>query len=83
MTSISIKRNKNFDADVSVKFGEMPKGVTIEPATATIKHGEEEAKFTVKAADDAALGDFSVEVTGTPTSGTAATNKINISVAKK
>ena len=81
--SIGIKRQRNFDEDVHIKLSEMPKGVTVDPSSATIKHGEDEVKFTVKAADDAALGDFNVEVTGTPTSGTMATNKMKISVSKK
>jgi uncharacterized membrane protein len=83
MTSISVKRMRNFDEDVTVKFGDMPKGVTLDPVNAMIKHGENEAKLTIKATDDAALGDFTVDVTGTPTSGTVATNKIKISVSKK
>jgi hypothetical protein len=58
--SIGIKRGKNFDQDVALKFDNLPKGVTIDPAAPVIKHGDTEAKITVHAADDAAVGDFVV-----------------------
>src|SRR5258708_36639640 len=67
--SIGIKRGKNFDQDVTLKFSDLPKGVTIDPASPVIKHGDTEAKLTVKAQDDAALGDFQRKATGHPTNG--------------
>jgi len=82
-TSISLKKQHNFDEDVTLSFGTLPQGVTIDPASPAIKHGSDEAKFTVKAADDAAIGDFTVQVTGTPTHGAAASNTMKISVSKK
>jgi len=81
--SISIKREKNFDEDVTLKFADLPKGVTIEPASPVIKHGETEAKLMVKAEDDAALGDFAIKVTGHPTKGADAAHDFKITVAKK
>jgi hypothetical protein len=82
-TSIGIRRGKNFDQDVALKFEDLPKGVTTDPASLTIKHGDEEAKFTVKASDDAAVGDFVIKVTGHPTKGDVAANEFKITVAKK
>jgi len=46
-------------------------------------HGDKEVKVTVKVADDTALGEFTVKVTGHPTSGADATNEFKITVAKK
>jgi hypothetical protein len=80
---ISIKRGKNFDQDVALKFEDMPKGVTIEPASPTIKHNETEANLTLTAADDAALGDVTVKVKGHPTKGGDAANEFKLTVAKK
>ena len=57
--------------------------MTIDSANPVIKHGDTEAKLTFKAADDAALGDFTVKVTGHPTKGADASNEIKITVAKK
>src|SRR5262245_26023667 len=50
--TISINRGKNFDQDVTLKFEGLPDGVTIDPSSPTIKHGDKEAKVTVKAADN-------------------------------
>ena len=46
---IGIKRGKNFQDDVTVKFTDMPQGVTLDPASLTIKHGETDTKVTLKA----------------------------------
>jgi uncharacterized membrane protein len=81
--AVGIKRGKNFDEDVALKFAAGPKGVTIESANPVIKHGDTEAKLTFKAAEDAALGDFTVKVTGHPTKGADASNEFKITVAKK
>jgi len=81
--NISIKRGKNMDEDVSLKFEGLPKGVTVEPASPTIKHGDKEAQISVKAADDAALGDHTIKVTGHPTKGTDAMSELKITVNKK
>jgi len=81
--SIGIKRDKTFDQDVALSFADLPTGVTVEPAGPTIKNGDGEAKFTLKAADDAALGTFTVKVTGHPKTGADATREFKFTVAKK
>ncbi|SRR5579875_3695908 len=83
VVKISIKRGKNFDQDVSLRFEGLPKGVSVEPASPTIKHGEDEAKVTVKAADDAALGDFTVKVIGHPKEGPDGTSEMKLTISKK
>jgi hypothetical protein len=80
---IGIKAGKNFDEDVTLKFEDVPKGVTLEPASPVIKHGETKATLTLKVADDAALGDFTIKVNGIPTKGSAATNEFKITAEKK
>jgi uncharacterized membrane protein len=80
---ISIKRGKNFDQDVALKFENLPKGVTIEPASPTIKHGDADVKVKIKATDDAALGDHTIKVEGAPTKGATATHDLKVTVAKK
>jgi uncharacterized membrane protein len=81
--AIDIARGKNFSEDVELKLADVPKGVTIDPATPVIMHSDKDAKLTVKVADDAAIGDFTVKVTGHPTTGADATNEFKITVAKK
>jgi hypothetical protein len=81
--AIGIKRGKNFDQDVSVKFENVPKGVHIEAASPSIKHGDDEIKVAVKAADDAAVGDFTVKVVGHPKTGDDAASEFKLTVSKK
>ena len=79
---IDIKRQKSFDQDVTLSFGEMPTGVTVDPSTPVIKSGDAEAQVTFTAAADAALGDFTVKVTGHPTKGADASGEYKLTVAK-
>ena len=81
--TIDVARGKNFSEDVELKFSGVPKGVIVDPASPVIMHSDKEAKITVKVADDAALGDFTVKVAGHPTSGADATSEFKITVAKK
>lgn len=83
VVDLGIKRGKNFDQDVTLKFDNVPQGVTIDPRSPAIKHGDNEAKVTVKAAEDAAVGDFTVKVTGHPTKGAGATNELKLTIQKK
>lgn len=81
--AIAIKRDKSFDQDVALTFGEMPAGVTLEPNATVIKHGDEQMEFTLTGADDAALGNFDIKVTGHPAKGADASNEFKLTVAKK
>jgi uncharacterized membrane protein len=83
VVDIGIKRGKNFDQDVSLKFDNLPKGVSVEPAAPALKHGDDDAKVTIKAANDAAVGDFTVKVTGHPAKGADAANELKLTVEKK
>ncbi len=78
--SIDISRDKNFDQDVSLEFGPMPTGVSVEPNAPVIKNGEATAQVTLKAAGDAALGDFTIKVTGHPAQGADAPNEFQLIV---
>ncbi len=81
--SIRILRGKNFDEEVTLKFEGLPKGVSFDPSRPTIKHGDEETKFTVHATNDAALGNFAIKVTGHPSKGGDALIEFKIAVNKK
>jgi hypothetical protein len=81
--TIGIKRAKNFDEDVALKFAEVPKGVTIEPASPVIKHGDEDVKITFKAEDEARVGDFKVKVSGHPAKGGDAQIEFKLTIAPK
>ena len=80
--TFSLKRGTNFDEDVTLKFDTLPKGVTIEPSRPKISKSEKEAPATIKAAEDAAIGDFTIKVTGEPSRGPPATNTLKVTVEK-
>jgi hypothetical protein len=81
--SVGIERDKTFDQDVALKFGEMPKGVTLEPAAPVIKHGSAEAQVAITAAKDASLGEFGIQVTGHPAKGADASHEFKLTVVAK
>ncbi|MDB5308470.1 MAG: hypothetical protein JWO38_2672 [Gemmataceae bacterium] len=81
--TFGIDRGKNFDQDVTLRFEGLPKGLTTDPTTPVIKHGEKEVKVAFKAADDAAVGEFTIKVTGHPTTGADASKDFTIHVDKK
>jgi hypothetical protein len=78
--TIGIHRGQNFGQDVSLKFGALPKGITLTPASAQIKHGDSNAEFSLMAANDAALGSFTISVTGQPSRGATAAGEMKLSV---
>ncbi len=80
--SIGIKRDKTFDQDVALSFGEMPTGVTLEPAAPVIKQGDAETEITLTSADDASLGNFAIKLTGHPAVGADASNELKLTVIK-
>ena len=81
--TVGIKRAKNFDEDVTLLFADVPQGVTIEPASPVIKHGDTDAKITLKADDETPLGDFKIKITGHPTKGGDAQIDFKLTLAAK
>ncbi len=79
-TTVGIKRAKNFDQDVTLKFADVPKGVTIEPASPVINSSDTESKIKFKAGDEAPLGDFKVQVTGHPRKGADAQIEFKLTI---
>lgn len=82
VVAIGISRAKNFDQDVTVKFTDVPKGVSIEPEEPVIKHGEKDVKVNVSAGDDAAVNDFTIKIIGHPDTGPDATNELKLTIDK-
>lgn len=80
--TIGINRAKKFNQDVALNFGDMPTGVTLEPASPVIKNGESDTQITITSADDAALGNFDIKLTGHPTMGDDASNAFKLSIVK-
>jgi hypothetical protein len=81
--TISLSRGTDFDQDVTLELSGMPQGVTADPPRAMIKHGEKEASFKFQAADDAALGDFTINVIGHPATGADAKSEFKLKISEK
>ncbi len=80
--TVGIKRGKNFDQDVTLMVSGTPQGVLVDPANPMIKHGEEEIVLKIAAADDAALGDFTIQLTGQPATGANANVDLKVTVTE-
>lgn len=80
--SVGISRGKNFGEDVFLKFAELPAGVTIVPAEPGIMRDATVSSIALTAAPDAALGDFTVKVSGHPAKGVDAVTEVRITVDK-
>ena len=81
---IGINRGENFGEQVALELSGLPAGVTVETADPVIQHGSTGVALTLKAAADAALGDFTITVTGhTASSGADFSKEFKLTVAQK
>ena len=81
---IGINRGENFREQVAIEVSGLPQGVTLETAKPVIKQGDADAALMLKATPDAALGDFTIKVTGqTASSGADFSKEVNLTVAQK
>jgi uncharacterized membrane protein len=81
---IGINKGENFREQVAIKMTELPMGVTLETADPVIKQGSTDVTLMLKAASDAALGDFTFKVTGhTASSGADFSKEIKLTVSKR
>ncbi len=81
--ALGIDRGTNFDQDVKLAFSDVPAGLTITPASASLGKEDTEAKLSLSAAPDAAIGDFTIKVTGHPGMGENAVTDLKVTVDKK
>jgi uncharacterized membrane protein len=81
---IGIDRGQNFAEQVAIQVSGLPTGVTVEADEPVIEPGSTDVTLTLKAADDAALGDFTAKLTGeTASSGADFSKEFTITVAEK
>lgn len=80
--SIGIKRGTNFAQDVSLEFTDVPPGIHIQPDLPRIARTDEALELTLHAAEDAALGDFTVKVAGFPGTGAPANAELSLTISK-
>ena len=66
---VSVKRDSFFRQDVKLLI-KVPSGISIEPASVTVKASDKpDVQFRIAAPKDAALGEYPVVVKGTPETG--------------
>jgi uncharacterized membrane protein len=81
---IGINRGENFGEQVEIKVSGLPMGVTVETKEPVITQGSTGVELTLKAASDAALGDFTAKVTGqTASSGADFSEEFKLTVSQK
>ena len=81
---IGINRGENFREEVAIELTGLPEGVTLETAEPVIKQGDTDATLMLKATPDAALGDFTINVTGqTVSSGADFSKELKLTVSQK
>lgn len=66
--AIAISRGENFSDEVAIKLEGLPSGVSQMAASPRIERDKTDSQLMLNAADDAALGEFTVKVTGHTTS---------------
>ena len=78
--NIGIDRGELFKKDVKLTMKASP-GITVDPGTATVKASSAaDALIKISAAKDAALGEYRVTITGTPTTGEQAMTEFRVRV---
>ncbi|MEX0702948.1 MAG: hypothetical protein WD069_12710 [Planctomycetales bacterium] len=77
--TIKLNRGSEFKETVNVAF-DAPAGVTISPATAELKQGENEVKITLTATNSATVGKHRVTVKATPQTGPAVAEPFDLEV---
>ncbi len=81
--TIEIDRADNFRQDVTISFEQVPAGLTFDPMSPVIKHGDGQVEVMAKTAPDAAAGEFVVKVKGHPATGPDATTDLKIHINPK
>jgi len=81
--TISLERGDSFKQDVTLEIKlSKGEGVTFDPAKVTVKASDKpDVQLRITAPKDAALGEYIVSVTGTPTTGEPTSVKFNVKVA--
>ena len=78
--NVAIDRGDNFKQDVKLSVKGAP-GISADPATSTIKaSARPDAQIKLAVAKDAALGEYRVSVTGTPSSGEPTMTEFRVKV---
>ncbi len=77
---VTLERDKYFKQDVKVLIS-TTKGISIDPTSVMVKSNDKpEVQVRITAAQDAALGEYSIRVLGTPKTGEPTSTVFNVKV---
>ena len=78
--TVSLKRDKYFKQDVTLQ-ATATSGISVEPSEVVVKANESpDVQFQIKAPKDAALGEYRVNIKGTPETGQSTSTEIKVKV---
>jgi len=79
--TVSIKRDDYFKQDVKLEIS-AAKGISVEPTSVLVKASDKpDVQLRIAASKDAALGQYRVDVKGTPETGESVSADFNVKVA--
>lgn len=82
--TISIRRGKDFNEDVSLRFVSVPVGVTLSPGAPMFRSTDKDIKIEITVASNAEPGEFTVKVLGHPMqNGSDAENEFKLNIVAK
>jgi uncharacterized membrane protein len=82
IVTVSLERGESFKQDVTLEIKlSKGEGITFDPAKVVVKASDKpNVQLTITAPKDAALGEYKVSVTGTPTTGEPTSVEFNVKV---
>jgi len=81
--TISIDRGKDFKQDVALHIKSPTDKLKVIAGDSKIKASDKEERVTLEAADDAPLGEHTIEVTGAPEKGAETSGSFTVKVTEK
>lgn len=82
--SVGIDRGAAFNQEVRLMFDDIPQGLSINPNKPVIRNSDEKADVTVTASDTAAVGEYTLRISGRPgDTGSDATTEMKVSISAR
>jgi uncharacterized membrane protein len=80
IVTVSLERGESFKQDVRLQIN-TTKGISVEPTDVIVKASDKpDVQLRITVPKDAALGEYSVSVTGTPTTGEPTSTSFDVKV---
>jgi uncharacterized membrane protein len=81
IVAVSLERGESFKQDVRLQINTIKGGISVEPAKVLVKASDKpDVQLRITVPKDAALGEYSLSVTGTPETGEPTSTSFNVKV---